>query len=162
LENGMTGNPAQRYLADSVNTASPVRLLVMLYDRLVLDLHRAADCQESGDLAGGWDQIRHAQQIVAELRASLRIELWDGADDLAGLYGFMMQELMAVNGSPDPVRLRAVETMAAELRDSWRAAALSLLSPVAPASVVVDTAAETARLGAGSPSAGARSVAWIG
>ncbi len=32
-----------RYLGDAVATASPQQLLVMLYDRLALDLERATD-----------------------------------------------------------------------------------------------------------------------
>jgi flagellar protein FliS len=39
-----TATPAmrERYLADSISTASPAKLLVMLFDRLVLDLTRGA------------------------------------------------------------------------------------------------------------------------
>ena len=31
-----------RYLRDSINTASPAKLLIMLYDRLIVDLAREA------------------------------------------------------------------------------------------------------------------------
>lgn len=125
-------SPAQlRYLADSVGTASPVRLLVMLYDRLVLDLRRAAFGQDAGDREAASVQIRHAQQIVAELRSSLRMDQWDGAENLASLYGFMLSELIAVNLDADPARLRAVETIAVELRDTWREAALAVATDAA-------------------------------
>ena len=42
-----------RYIGDTVTTASPQRLLVMLYDRLALDLERA-----QAALAGG-DRVTH-------------------------------------------------------------------------------------------------------
>ena len=45
------GGAAQRnqYLADSVLSAPPARLLTMLYDRLLLDLGRAQTAQESAN-----------------------------------------------------------------------------------------------------------------
>ncbi|MGX7681048.1 flagellar export chaperone FliS [Jatrophihabitans sp. DSM 45814] len=131
----MTSSPAQlRYLADTVNTASPVRLLVMLYDRLVLDIRRAADAQEASEQIVASEQLRHAQQIVAELLTSLRMQGWDGAENLASLYGFILGELIAVNLTPSPARLRAVEQIVSDLRDSWREAALTVLeaTKVAP------------------------------
>lgn len=147
----MTANAAQlRYLADSVSTASPMQLLVMVYDRLVLDLHRAADAQEAGEPQLAAEPIRHAQLIIAELRSNLRLDVWEGADNLASLYGFITGELIAVNGRPDVARLRAVEDIASGLRDSWRGAALILLEQGKPA-VTADSA----------PTA-TRSIAWVG
>ena len=37
-----------RYVGDSIATASPARLLVMLYDRLVLDLVQADQARTGG------------------------------------------------------------------------------------------------------------------
>jgi flagellar protein FliS len=153
----MSANPAQlRYLADSVSTASPMQLLVMLYDRLVLDLHRAGDAQEAGEPLLAAEPIRHAQLIIAELRSTLRLDVWEGADNLASLYGFITGELIAVNGTPDVARLRTVEAIASGLRDSWRGAALTLLEQAKPALSSVTSPAEPA--GAGAP----RSIAWVG
>jgi flagellar protein FliS len=124
----VTSSPAQlRYLADAVSTASPGALLVMLYDRLVLDLRRAADAQEAVDRTIATEQIRHAQQIIAELRSSLRMDGWEGADNLASLYGFILAELIAVNLEPDHRRLRAVEQIVTGLRDSWHQATATVL-----------------------------------
>ena len=50
-----------RYLADSVATASPARLLTLLYDRLLLDLHRAGSALESGDRGGAGARVAQAQ-----------------------------------------------------------------------------------------------------
>lgn len=125
----MTASPAQlRYLADAVSTASPVRLLVMLYDRLSTDLHRAIECQPE-DLAGASAQLRHAQEIVAELRSSLKMDAWSGTEELAGLYSFVLVELIAVQAQPDVARLRKVADIVEGLRDAWRQAGVSLLSP---------------------------------
>jgi flagellar secretion chaperone FliS len=69
----ITSNPAmrERYLAESITTASPAKLLVMLYDRLVLDLSRAEQALLARDRESASQQLMHAQDIVIELRTSL-------------------------------------------------------------------------------------------
>ena len=123
----MTASPAQlRYLADAVNTASPAQRLVMLYDRLLLDLRRGGQAQQGGDLFEGAAQLRHGQQIVAELRSSLRTEQWSGAGNLASLYGFLLTELIELAATVDQQRLDSVSEIVVGLRDSWRQAAEQL------------------------------------
>jgi len=58
-------NPAmlQRYLADSVATASPAKLLVMLYDRLVLDLNRSEEALRVGGYPGFLPALRKAPDV---------------------------------------------------------------------------------------------------
>ncbi len=79
-----------RYLTDKVSTATPAQLIVMLYDRLGVDIERAASAQVEGDLAGVSAALLHAQQIVSELRASLDTSAWSGAENLASLYQYML------------------------------------------------------------------------
>ena len=59
-----------RYYSDGVSTASPQQLLVMLYDRLALDLARGHEALVAGDRQVASDQLLHAQEIVMELRAA--------------------------------------------------------------------------------------------
>ncbi len=61
-----------RYLDDAVATASPAKLLTMLYDRLVLDLERAETAQRAGDRAGAGPHLLHAQDIVVRARRDPR------------------------------------------------------------------------------------------
>ena len=67
-----------RYAADAVATASPARLLIMLYDRLVRDLVTAEEAAAKGDLTTMSSELVHAQAIVLELRTSLDTTVWDG------------------------------------------------------------------------------------
>src|SRR4051812_45654954 len=90
------------YLEASVATASPARLLDMLCDRLVLDLTRGLEAQRSSDFETSHRQLLHAQEIVLELRCSLRTEEWEGGPGLASLYDFMHQEIVRANVSRDP------------------------------------------------------------
>jgi flagellar protein FliS len=120
-------NPAQsRYLADSVSTATPAQLVVMLYDRLGLDLRRAAQAIAEEPAGAATPHLLHAQQIVAELLASLQVGNWDGADNLGGVYGFLIRELVAVNMVPDLARLAKCAEIITGLAGAWREAANQL------------------------------------
>ncbi|GAA3871515.1 flagellar export chaperone FliS [Saccharothrix violaceirubra] len=112
-----------RYLTDSVSTASPSRLLVMLYDRLCLDLDKALTAIASGEREAASVALVHAQDIVLELRGSLKLDEWAGARGLADLYTFMTSELMRANLQQDAGRVRAVLALVEPLREAWRQAA---------------------------------------
>lgn len=124
-----------RYLADSITTASPARLLVMLYDRLVLDLTRAEAALDAGDRSEASTQLLHAQEIVLELRTSLDTSAWESAPALANLYGFLMTELVAANVHGDAARVAACRELVEPLRDAWREAAAQPASPTEPVAV---------------------------
>ena len=120
---------ASRYLGDSLSTASPAALLVMLYDRLVLDLQRAEDAQRAGDRQTAHTNLVHAQAIVAELQTSLDVEAWDGGPGLFALYTWLIQELAVANISGDADKTAACRTVTVEpLAEAWRTAALEHLS----------------------------------
>ena len=114
-----------RYAADAVRTASPARLLTMLYDRLVRDLVMAHQAVTDADVAGAHGQLVHAQQIVLELRSSLDVTAWSGAPGLAALYDFLHQELVAANVHKDAGRIASCREIVEPLRDAWHEAALA-------------------------------------
>jgi flagellar protein FliS len=122
-----------RYLADSVATASPAKLLTMLYDRLVLDLNRAEEALRSGNRNSASPQLIHAQDIVLELRTSLNMDAWDGADRLAQIYTFLITELVGANIHADADRVLSCRRLVEPLRDAWREAALSVAAAPAAA-----------------------------
>lgn len=113
----------QRYVDDALETASPARLVTMLYDRLARDLATAETAIASGDRAAASANLTHAQDIVLELRSSLKPELWDGGPALASLYAFMLSELIAANVQKDAARVAAVRELVEPLRQAWHEAA---------------------------------------
>jgi flagellar protein FliS len=128
-------NPAmrERYLADSIATAPPAKLLVMLYDRLVLDLTRGEEALRAGDRTGASGHLIHAQDIVLELRTSLKLDEWEGANGLAQIYTFVLTELIHANMNGDIKRVSDCRGLIEPLRESWRDAAMSVMAPVAAA-----------------------------
>lgn len=124
LPNARPSALRERYLSDSVSTISPVRLLVMLYDRLVLDLRQAETAMTMGNHADASTNLLHAQDIVMELRASLRMDVWDGAVGLAKIYGFLFGELISANVTHDAAKVTSCRELVEPLADAWRQAAL--------------------------------------
>ncbi|RZU34539.1 flagellar export chaperone FliS [Blastococcus saxobsidens] len=115
-----------RYLGDSVATASPQQVLVMLYDRLTLDLERAQLAVAEGDRARANEELQHAQSIVLELLSSLQVDVWEGGPRLAALYQWLVNELVQANLKLDGNRISSCRAVVEPLRDAWRQAAASL------------------------------------
>ena len=65
-----------RYAGDAAATASPQRLLTMLYDRVVADLGVAYEAMLREDWATSGQRIANASEILLELRATLDVEAW--------------------------------------------------------------------------------------
>jgi flagellar protein FliS len=112
-----------RYVGDSVSTASPARLVTMLYDRLVRDLTVAENALGINDLAAANAALVHAQEIVWELAAALDPTKWSGGPALAALYQYALTELLAANVKKDAARVAAVRELVEPLRDAWHQAA---------------------------------------
>ena len=119
----MYANARRLYADNGISTASPARLLTMLYDRLVLDLERGETAQRSGNREQAHKEITHAQDILAELQASLRVDVWDGAPTLLSLYVWFTKELIAANVTGDADRTATVRRLVVPLRDAWHEAA---------------------------------------
>lgn len=122
----------QQYLQQQVASASPERLLTMLYDRLLVDIDRAAACQEASDWTAAGKHLTHAQQIVAELSGSLT-DAWDGAADLRAVYTYLTGRLIDANISRDSAATTECRELIVPLRDAWHQAAAET-SATAPAS----------------------------
>jgi flagellar protein FliS len=149
----MTPSLRDRYLTDSINTASPAKLLLMLYDRLVLDLMQAEEALravQQFEQARDWvadpelraqqqthrfevratanERLTHAQDIVLELRTTLNVDAWSGGPALADLYAWMLAEMMGANIGKDPDRVAACRALVEPLRDTWREAAAAAVA----------------------------------
>jgi len=123
-----TASLRARYLGDTVTTASPQRLLVMLYDRLALDLERGHAALTAGDRAAATEQLQHAQDVVFGLLESLQVDAWEGAPRLAALYNWLISELGQAILKGDLRRVADCRKIVEPLRDAWREAAASLAS----------------------------------
>ena len=120
----MYSNAKNAYVDNSVSTASPERLLVMLCDRLVLDVQRAVDAQRERNHPEAHTQLVHAQEVVIHLRSTLRVEAWEGGPGLASLYDWLHNELIRANVTKDPGITEGCLSIVTNLAQTWKEAAL--------------------------------------
>jgi len=112
-----------RYVSNSVDAMSPGRMIVALYDRLLVDLERADAAVASGDPAVAHECLLHAQAIVAELHDTLDLARWPSGRPLADLYVFVHTELVTANVQKDRARIASCYKLLTPLRDAWTEAA---------------------------------------
>ncbi len=117
------GNLRERYVQDSVSTASPATLLIMLYDRLVLDLLRAEAALNDGNKQQANEQLIHAQDVVSELASTLDVDAWEGAKQLMSVYTFLLTTLVEANLEGDVSKVIACRELVEPLQDAWQQAA---------------------------------------
>ena len=113
----------EQYNRDAILSASPARLLTMLYDRLLLDLRRAEVAQHASNWQSASENLLHAQDIVAELAATLKPDGWDGADGLRAIYEYVRVALVNANIHRDAARTREAIGLLEPLQEAWHAAA---------------------------------------
>jgi flagellar protein FliS len=150
LGNGSAAHRNQ-YLADSVLSAPPARLLTMLYDRLLLDLGRAETAQQAANWQVASENLLHGQAIIAELISSLKTDAWDGADGLLGLYNYAFTALVNANIQRDAALTREAIELLEPLRQAWHdaAAAIPAAQPTpTPAAAAAPTSSGFAAAGA--------------
>lgn len=121
----MYNDPRAAYMDASVATASPARLLVMLYERLVLDVRMALQAQQKADHQEAHHQLVHAQDIILELRASLDVDAWEGGPGLASIYDFLHVQLIRANIKRDAATTESCLLLVEDLCATWRQAALA-------------------------------------
>jgi flagellar protein FliS len=111
------------YARDSVTTASPARLVTMLYDRLARDLDDAEFAISMANPQSAHTALRHAQDIVQELSNSLDVGRWSGGEGLQNLYIWLVQQLVAANLTKDASLLTGCREVVEPLREAWHEAA---------------------------------------
>ncbi len=107
------------YQSDSVTTASPSRLVVLLFDRLVKDLHLATIAIEKRDIQGSHHALRHAQDVVTELSTSLDLEMWPEGRGLAALYDYVVERLVRANATKSHELVAEVLELVEPLREAF-------------------------------------------
>ena len=109
-----------QYLANTVLSASPEQLMLMLYDGAGRFLAQAIQAIEGGQTDKRAYFINKASAIVSEFAATLhRTQAPVLAEGLAALYGYMLRRMMQANLKNDVEPLVEVKGLLADLRATW-------------------------------------------
>ena len=114
------GNQTIAYKQQSILTAPPGRLLVMLYDGCLRFLFQSAYAMREGDRQQSQDRMRRAEAIIDELTVTLDHERGGAiAGNLQGIYAFCRRHLIEASLEQDPAKIEQVSELLGELRDAW-------------------------------------------
>lgn len=116
---------ARAYRANSILTASPGQLVLMLFDGALnaLAIARAACDDPSGDprrFEIVHTQLTKAQKIIAELQGTLNLEAGgDFAKTMYQLYDYYDRRLIEANMKKQSAPIAEVERLLGEVRNAW-------------------------------------------
>jgi len=117
---------ARAYRANSVLTASPGQLVLMLFDGALRALAIARDAfslppEDMRRIAVINQQLIKTQNIITQLQATLNLDAGDGkfAHEMHRLYDYYMRRLMEANLRKDVGPVIEVERLLGEVRNAW-------------------------------------------
>lgn len=112
---------SQKYLAQQIMSASPAKLVAMLYERAITLLREAVRAIEAGDIAQRWEANAKATEVISHLWGTLDRERGgEIAENLNQLYGFMMMRLTMVDVENNAQAAREVIGLLEPLLRSWQ------------------------------------------
>jgi len=113
-------NGYQAYQKNKYETASPHRLITMLYEGAIRFMSRAATSLDATDIANGNAAITRAQDILYELIACLNFdEGKDIAHNLNNLYRYVIDLTVQANIKKESAPLREAINIITEIKASW-------------------------------------------
>jgi len=115
---------AKSYKAQSVRTASPGKLVLMLFDGYLRFSAAAKKAFDEENLVkkneGINNNLIRAQNIVSELQSSLDMTVpGDLPGTLYKLYDYVLTNLQQANIKKDPSKIEESDNVMSELREAW-------------------------------------------
>lgn len=114
----VTSNMYDTYKQNSIFTASPEELTLMLYNGLIKFVMLSQKAIEDKDIQKAHESIIRAEDIIMEFKATLDMQ-YELSNGLALLYDYMLDRLFEANMKKDPEILAEVLHFAKDLRDTW-------------------------------------------
>ncbi|MCZ7580056.1 MAG: flagellar export chaperone FliS [Fimbriimonadaceae bacterium] len=115
------------YQKNAVNGASPLQLILMLYDGALRFMEAGKRAMEAGDLEAQNKNLQRAQRIVLELTSCLDMEQGgEIATHLFSLYSYVLNQLVEANVNDDPGGIDRSMQVLSDLRSSWDSLSKSL------------------------------------
>jgi flagellar secretion chaperone FliS len=91
-------DPARAYRESAVRGASPVGLIVILYDEIVRSLRRAERASEENKIEERTQAVNHALQVIGHLQATLNFEAGgEVAQSLSHFYNLARTKIIDAN-----------------------------------------------------------------
>lgn len=112
-------NPYQAYQENSVLTASPGDLTLMLYNGCLKFLNLAKKAIEEKIITEKNTNLQKAQNIINELMVTLNMDI-EISKQMMALYDFVRTKLIEANVKNDLAALEEAESIMTDFRDTWK------------------------------------------
>lgn len=113
-------NAAFEYRKQAVGGASPLQLVIMLYDGAIRFMEAGKQAMAHGNLQSQNDNLQRAQKIVLELMSCLDMAKGgEIASNLLALYTYIVNELIEANVSDNPECIERCIKILSDLRSGW-------------------------------------------
>ncbi|MBC5646734.1 flagellar export chaperone FliS [Christensenella tenuis] len=113
-----TANLQDQYKRDYITMASPIDLIIMLYEGCIKQLKLAKIHKENNELDKVSECFQKAEDIILELVGSLNLSI-SISENLLELYQFMLDEIVQANITKDMERVDPVIEMMTLLYEAW-------------------------------------------
>lgn len=111
-------NAYTQYKENSVFTASPEELTLMLYNGLIKFIMLGQKALDEKDMKKAHESVVRAEDIIQEFMASLNMK-YDVSQNMMLLYDYMYRRLIEANIKKDREILDEVLIYAKDFRDTW-------------------------------------------
>ena len=117
----MQNNPYDKIKNNSIMTASPAELTLMLYEGAIKFGNQAIAAINARDIGEAHRLIVRVQDIIDELRGTLNFE-FPIAEQMDRMYEFISFTLVEPNMEKNPAKVETALIFIREFRDTWKEA----------------------------------------
>ncbi len=115
---GIGRNASNQYREQSILTASPGDLVVMLYDGCIKQVRLARIAIQENEIEQSSQYLIKAQDIIDELIKGLDFN-YSLSKELLRLYEFLLHEMIECNISKDIEKLNGIEPILVDMKNTW-------------------------------------------
>ncbi len=121
-------SPVEVYIQNMVESANPIRLVIMLYDKAISCIEEAIEVINQGldeveNVKIKAENLTRAMDILIVLKSSLNHEQGkEIAENLEGIYDILIDELVRANIKNDTKLLEDINSVLKDLREAWEEA----------------------------------------
>ena len=112
-------NAPQMQQQNSVKTASPAKLTLMLYDGAVKFCNIALEALDAGNVQRVNDNLKKVENIIVELRATLDMK-YPVAKEFDTVYDYIYRRLVEANMKKDKEILQDALKHIKTMRETWK------------------------------------------
>ncbi len=124
----MSYRAMNQYKQNSISTASPEELTLMLYNGAIKFMNISKLGIEEGDIQKKNESLIRAQNIINELKHTLNMD-YEISEEMSRLYDFILEKLIDANINKDVQAVDDALTIVYEMRDTWADVIKQLKNP---------------------------------